>query len=56
MLVGKRGTFIQIVQINQLVDGRLTVEVKQEEVDDPHLEAAVVAKMGTVKEAGLLGS
>jgi hypothetical protein len=54
--VEKRGTFVQIVQINQLVDGRLTVEARQEEVDDLHLEVAVAARMGMVKEAGLLGS
>jgi hypothetical protein len=54
--VEKRGTFIQIVLTNQLVVGQLIVEARQEEVDEPHLEAAVAAKMGTVKEAGLLGS
>jgi hypothetical protein len=54
--VEKRGTFVQIVQINQLVDGRLTVEARQEEVDDLHPEVAVAARMGTVKEARLLGS
>jgi hypothetical protein len=56
MLTGRKGIFVQTIQINQLVVGQLTVEVRQEEVDDPHLEAAVAAKMGTVKEAGLLGS
>jgi hypothetical protein len=54
--VEKRGTFIQIVQINQLEDGQLTVEARQEEVDDLYLEVAVAARMGTEKEAGLLGS
>jgi hypothetical protein len=34
------------------VVGQLTVEARQEEVDDPHLEAAVATKIGTVKEAG----
>jgi hypothetical protein len=54
--VEKRGTFVQIVQINQLVDGRITGEASTEEVDDLHLVVAVAAKMGMVKEAGLLGS
>jgi hypothetical protein len=54
--VEKRVTSVQIVQINQRVDGRITVEASLEEVDDLHLEVAVAAKMGTVKEAGLLGS
>jgi hypothetical protein len=54
--VEKRGIFIQIVQINQLVDGRITVEASLEEVDDLQLEVAVAAKMGMVKEARLLGS
>jgi hypothetical protein len=53
--VVKRGTFVQIVLINQLVDGRITVEANPEEVDDLHLEVAVAARMGTVKEAGILG-
>jgi hypothetical protein len=30
MLAGRKGIFIQIVQINQLVDGRITVEASQE--------------------------
>jgi hypothetical protein len=53
--VEKRGIFVQIVQINQLEDGRLTVEARQEEVDDLHLEVAVAARMGTEKEARILG-
>jgi hypothetical protein len=56
MLAGRKGIFVWTVQINQLVVGQLTVEVRQEEVDDPHLEAVVVAKMGMVKEAEHLGS
>jgi hypothetical protein len=54
--VEKRVTSVQIVQINQWVDGRITVEASLEEVDGLHLEVVVAAKMGTVKEAGLLGS
>jgi hypothetical protein len=43
------------------MDGRITVEARQEEVVDLHLEVAVAAKMvaakmGTEKEAGILGS
>jgi hypothetical protein len=38
------------------VDGRLIVEARQEEVDDLHLEVVVAARMGTEKEAKLLGS
>jgi hypothetical protein len=53
--VEKRGTFIEIVQINPLVDGRIIVEARQEEVDDLHLEVVVTARMGTKKEAGTLG-
>jgi hypothetical protein len=56
MLVERRGTFVQIIQINQLVVGQLTVEARQEEVDDLHLEVAVAARMGTGKEARLLGN
>jgi hypothetical protein len=55
MLVEKKGIFIQIVQINQLVDGWITVEASQEEVVDLHLEVAVAARMGTKKEAKTLG-
>jgi hypothetical protein len=54
--VEKRGTFIQIVQINPLVDGRIIVEARHEEVDDLHLEVAATARMGTEKEARILGS
>jgi hypothetical protein len=53
--VEKRGTFVQIVLINQLVDGRITVEASLEEVDDLHPEVAVAARMGTEKEVGILG-
>jgi hypothetical protein len=53
--VEKRGTFVQIVQINQQVDGLIIVEARQEEVDDLHLEVAVAARMGMEKEAGILG-
>jgi hypothetical protein len=56
MLVERRGIFIQIVQTNQLVVGRLTVEARPEEVDDLHLEVVVAARMGMVNEAKLLGS
>jgi hypothetical protein len=56
MLMERRGIFIQIVQINQLVVGQLTVEARQEEVDDLHLEVAVAARMEMGKEAGHLGS
>jgi hypothetical protein len=38
------------------VDGRLIVEVRQEEVVDLHLEVAVAARMGMKKEARILGS
>jgi hypothetical protein len=54
--VEKRGTFVQIVRTNQLVVGQLTVEARQEEVDEPHLEVVVAAGMETGKEAGNLGS
>jgi hypothetical protein len=37
MLAGKKVIFLLIVQINQLVDGRITVEARQEEVVDLHL-------------------
>jgi hypothetical protein len=51
MLAGRKGIFIQTVQINQLVVGQLTVAARQEEVDDPHLEAVVAAKIGTVNRS-----
>jgi hypothetical protein len=54
--VEKRGTFIQIVQINQLVVGRITMEASLEEVVDLYLEVAVAARTGMEKEAGILGS
>jgi hypothetical protein len=38
------------------VVGQLIVEARQEEVDEPHLEVAVAAGMGTEKEARILGS
>jgi hypothetical protein len=52
--IGRKGIFIQIVQINQRVDGRITVEARLEEVADLHLVVAA-ARMGTEKEAGILG-
>jgi hypothetical protein len=55
MLAERKGIYVQIVQINQLVDGRITGEASLEEVVDLHLEVAVVARMGTEKEAGTLG-
>jgi hypothetical protein len=55
MVAGRKGIFILIVQINQLVDGRITVEASLEEVDDLHPEVAVAARMETEKEAGILG-
>jgi hypothetical protein len=55
MLAGRKGIFVQIVQINQLVDGRITVEVNPEEVVDLHLEVVVAARMTMEKEAGTLG-
>jgi hypothetical protein len=56
MLVEKRGTFSLIALTNQPEVGQLTVEARQEEVDDLHLEVAVAARMEMGKEAGLLGS
>jgi hypothetical protein len=53
--VEKRGISVQIVRINPLGDGLIIVETRQEEVDDLHLEVAVAARMGTEKEAGILG-
>jgi hypothetical protein len=55
MLAERKGIFIQIVQINQRVDGLITGEASQEEVVDLHLEVAVAARMGTEKEAKTLG-
>jgi hypothetical protein len=55
MPTGRKGIFVQIAQINQLVDGRITVEARLEEVADLHLEVVVVARMGTEKEARILG-
>jgi hypothetical protein len=55
MLAGRKVIFVQIVQINQLVDDRIIVEVSPEEVVDLHLEVAVAARMITEKEAGTLG-
>jgi hypothetical protein len=55
MLAGRKGIFVQIVQINQLVDGRITVEASPEEMVDLHLEVAVAARTTTGKESGTLG-
>jgi hypothetical protein len=55
MLVEKRVTFVQIVQINQRVDGRITMVASLEEADDLHLEVAVAARMTTENEARTLG-
>jgi hypothetical protein len=55
LLAGRKGISIQIVQINLLVDSRITAEARQEEVADLHLEVAVAARMGTEKEARILG-
>jgi hypothetical protein len=54
--VEKRGTYGLIVLANQLEVGQLTVEARQEEVDDLHLEVAAAARMVMGKEAGCLGS
>jgi hypothetical protein len=55
MLAGRKVIFVQIVQINQLVDGRIIVEVSPGEVVDLHLEVAIAARMTMEKEAGILG-
>jgi hypothetical protein len=55
LLAGRKGISVQIAQINQLVDGRITVEARPELVADLHLEVAVAARMTTEKEAGTLG-
>jgi hypothetical protein len=55
MLAGRKGISVQIVLINQLVDGRIIVVVSQEEVVDLHLEVAAAARTTTEKEAGILG-
>jgi hypothetical protein len=55
MHVVKRGIFIQIAQTNPLGDGLIIVEASLEEVDDLQLEVAVAARMGTEKEAIILG-
>jgi hypothetical protein len=55
MVAGRKGTSVLTVLINQLVDGQITVEARLEEVDDLHLEVAVAARMGTEKEARILG-
>jgi hypothetical protein len=54
--VEKRGTFNLIVLANQPELGQLTVEARQEEVDDLHLEVAATARISMAKEAGLLGN
>jgi hypothetical protein len=56
MLVERRGIFVQIAPINQLVVGQSTVEEKQAEVDDLHLEVAAAARIVMGKEARHLGS
>jgi hypothetical protein len=53
--VEKRGISIRIARINPLVDGLIIVEARQEEVDDLHLEVVVATRMGTEKEARILG-
>jgi hypothetical protein len=55
LLAGRKGISVQIAQINQRVDGRITVVASREEVDDQQLEVAVGARMGTEKEAVILG-
>jgi hypothetical protein len=55
MLAERKGISIQIVQINQLEDGWIAVEARQEEAVDLHLEVVVAARMATEKEAGTLG-
>jgi hypothetical protein len=50
MVAGRKGIFVQIVLINQLEEGRITVEAVK-----PHLEAVVAARTTTEKEAGTLG-
>jgi hypothetical protein len=54
--VEKRATFVQIIQINQLVVGQIIVEASLEEVVDLYLEVAVAARTGMEKEARILGS
>jgi hypothetical protein len=54
--VEKRGTFGLIVLANQPEVGQLTMEARQEEVDDLHLEVALAARIEMGKEAGCLGS
>jgi hypothetical protein len=51
MLVERRGIFNPIVPINQLVVGQSIVEVKQSEVEDLHLEEAIVAKIAMARQA-----
>jgi hypothetical protein len=55
MLAGRKAIFVPIAQINPLVDGRITVEARLEEVDDLHPEVAVAARMEMEKEARILG-
>jgi hypothetical protein len=55
MLAGRKGIFVQTIQINQRVDGRITMEASPEEVADLHLEVAVVARTTMRKEARTLG-
>jgi hypothetical protein len=56
MLVERWGIFDLIVPINQLVVGQSIVEVKRVEVEDLHLEEAIVEKITMAREAGLLGN
>jgi hypothetical protein len=50
MVAGRKVISVLIVQINQLVEGRIT-----EVMVEPHLEVAVAARTTTVKKAGTLG-
>jgi hypothetical protein len=54
--VEKRGTFGLIFLANQPEVGQLTMEARQEEVDDLHLEVAAAVRIAMAKEAGLLGN
>jgi hypothetical protein len=56
MLVERRIIFDLTVPTNQLVVGQSIVEVNQAEVEDLHLEEAILAKITMGREAGLLGN
>jgi hypothetical protein len=56
MLVERRGIFDLTILTNQLVVGQPIVEVNQAEVEDLHLEEAIVAKITMGREAGLSGN